>query len=100
MYYLLIVISVIFFEAEDGIRDLTVTGVQTCALPISLHLEHFFTPCCHLPRALLVTLRSCRGYSALNRWVSCHVPPLVWHQLLLPQHSRPSLIAIVFTSLG
>src|SRR2546430_4138989 len=24
----------IFFQAEDGIRDLTVTGVQTCALPI------------------------------------------------------------------
>src|SRR5205085_7957368 len=23
------------FQAEDGIRDLTVTGVQTCALPIS-----------------------------------------------------------------
>src|SRR5256886_6775906 len=26
-----------FFQAEDGIRDLTVTGVQTCALPISGH---------------------------------------------------------------
>src|SRR6266496_6294228 len=25
-----------FFQAEDGIRDLYVTGVQTCALPISL----------------------------------------------------------------
>src|SRR2546430_8805198 len=30
-----------FFQAEDGIRDLTVTGVQTCALPIfkKLHQE-------------------------------------------------------------
>src|SRR5256886_10996443 len=27
--------SAFFFQAEDGIRDLTVTGVQTCALPIS-----------------------------------------------------------------
>src|SRR5579859_8219491 len=27
-----------FFQAEDGIRDLTVTGVQTCALPILRHL--------------------------------------------------------------
>src|SRR2546430_15730774 len=27
--------SIFFFQAEDGIRDLTVTGVQTCALPIS-----------------------------------------------------------------
>src|SRR3990167_10961089 len=25
----------LFFQAEDGIRDLTVTGVQTCALTIS-----------------------------------------------------------------
>src|SRR5206468_9558273 len=25
-----------FFQAEDGIRDLIVTGVQTCALPISI----------------------------------------------------------------
>src|SRR5216684_1929516 len=25
-----------FFQAEDGIRDVAVTGVQTCALPISL----------------------------------------------------------------
>src|SRR5256886_6172667 len=28
-------ISFFFFQAEDGIRDLTVTGVQTYALPIS-----------------------------------------------------------------
>src|SRR5256886_8048494 len=29
------VVDLFFFQAEDGIRDLTVTGVQTCALPIS-----------------------------------------------------------------
>src|SRR5207248_8150329 len=29
------VIVFFFFQAEDGIRDRTVTGVQTCALPIS-----------------------------------------------------------------
>src|SRR2546427_3459638 len=44
---------VFFFQAEDGIRDLTVTGVQTCALPIlpddnlhapneKFHLPNFF----------------------------------------------------------
>src|SRR5699024_11902461 len=27
---------VFFFQAEDGIRDRNVTGVQTCALPISI----------------------------------------------------------------
>src|SRR3712207_7505437 len=26
----------LFFQAEDGIRDIGVTGVQTCALPISI----------------------------------------------------------------
>src|SRR2546429_4271591 len=28
-------VGVFFFQAEDGIRDVAVTGVQTCALPIS-----------------------------------------------------------------
>src|SRR5256885_2605344 len=28
-----------FFQAEDGIRDYKVTGVQTCALPIFAHRE-------------------------------------------------------------
>src|SRR5437763_12370038 len=32
-----------FFQAEDGIRDTSVTGVQTCALPISAswHIYNF-----------------------------------------------------------
>src|SRR2546430_12721489 len=34
------VLMVFFFQAEDGIRDLTVTGVQTCALPIYAPLTH------------------------------------------------------------
>src|SRR2546429_4117602 len=38
---------VFFFQAEDGIRDVAVTGVQTCALPISMGvaaqiLQHIF----------------------------------------------------------
>src|SRR2546430_12798272 len=32
-----------FFQAEDGIRDLTVTGVQTCALPIFEALKDLLT---------------------------------------------------------
>src|SRR5688572_31345677 len=32
---IIVVVLFFFFQAEDGIRDLTVTGVQTCALPIS-----------------------------------------------------------------
>src|SRR3989442_7516717 len=30
-----------FFQAEDGIRDADVTGVQTCALPISFRFSTF-----------------------------------------------------------
>src|SRR5207245_3911289 len=36
----MMVVCVLFlFQAEDGIRDATVTGVQTCALPISLRAD-------------------------------------------------------------
>src|SRR5690349_24804085 len=31
-----------FFQAEDGIRDLYVTGVQTCALPISRRADWMY----------------------------------------------------------
>src|SRR6266498_3933972 len=34
-----------FFQAEDGIRDADVTGVQTCALPISQCLDRQVGPC-------------------------------------------------------
>src|SRR2546426_8362194 len=37
-FYIVVLFSFFFFfQAEDGIRDYKVTGVQTCALPISLH---------------------------------------------------------------
>src|SRR2546430_5874729 len=38
-----------FFQAEDGIRDLTVTGVQTCALPISATARQVAAKACHCP---------------------------------------------------
>src|SRR5687767_15451213 len=41
-----------FFQAEDGIRDKLVTGVQTCALPISTQV----TVCCGSTEAMLSTL--------------------------------------------
>src|SRR5690606_40753498 len=33
-FYLFSILLFFFFQAEDGIRDFHVTGVQTCALPI------------------------------------------------------------------
>src|SRR3712207_7534953 len=35
MMWCVILLLFFFFQAEDGIRDIGVTGVQTCALPIS-----------------------------------------------------------------
>src|SRR5256885_7690282 len=36
MDYDVLIFLFVFFQAEDGIRDYKVTGVQTCALPISV----------------------------------------------------------------
>src|ERR1039457_1882374 len=41
-----------FFQAEDGIRDYKVTGVQTCALPIYSLPRPYKTPSCSPPFAL------------------------------------------------
>src|SRR5699024_12181485 len=43
-------IVILFFQAEDGIRDRNVTGVQTCALPISASLNPSATL---VPRSLM-----------------------------------------------
>src|SRR5258706_10055296 len=36
LLYVVTLVFFFFFQAEDGIRDWSVTGVQTCALPISI----------------------------------------------------------------
>src|SRR5688572_31174563 len=78
---------VFFFQAEDGIRDLTVTGVQTCALPISR-----FTAAWHwrsaFPARAPGSGESCRatewrrrarseerrvGKECRCRWLQCHL---------------------------
>src|SRR5256885_3912002 len=41
-----------FFQAEDGIRDYKVTGVQTCALPISRQLSSRIQPSSRLSAAM------------------------------------------------
>src|SRR2546422_5631349 len=46
-----------FFQAEDGIRDVAVTGVQTCALPISVVWEF-------LRRSLLAAVNDGTGAAA------------------------------------
>src|SRR5258708_9292916 len=45
-----VAIYIFFFQAEDGIRDDLVTGVQTCALPILLTLEDLIFQRQQIPR--------------------------------------------------
>src|SRR5690606_21598873 len=50
--------SVFFFQAEDGIRDFHVTGVQTCALPICITIA---------PQAMGKSILSV--LAAINNWL-------------------------------
>src|SRR5690348_18080602 len=56
-----------FFQAEDGIRDGRVTGVQTCALPISEDGDGVW------PR--LVGARAIRRLPRVWRWGQVALPP-------------------------
>src|SRR2546429_3594988 len=56
---------VFFFQAEDGIRDVAVTGVQTCALPIFLR-EGFASKLCPARKPLLlirIQMNECRNHA-------------------------------------
>src|SRR6202162_6544172 len=67
-----------FFQAEDGIRDIVVTGVQTCALPISRHRADWAGGRRDdaATRDLLVVLRSEErrvGKEGRSRWAPYHL---------------------------
>src|SRR5699024_11995523 len=62
-----------FFQAEDGIRDRNVTGVQTCALPIYVVRSVMGRPyALSVPHALPEVRRSLRGST---RRVPMHPQP-------------------------
>src|SRR2546427_5034029 len=52
-FFLVVLITSFFFKAEEGIRDLTVTGVQTCALPICGAAQ--MRPLRHLPATVSIS---------------------------------------------
>src|SRR5256885_5320920 len=56
-----------FFQAEDGIRDYKVTGVQTCALPISI-----------IPGALALARKQSlpQAFNASSRPWMIRIPPI------------------------
>src|SRR5258708_14226806 len=56
-----------FFQAEDGIRDDLVTGVQTCALPISPRNRRYRDGKRHWPVAASECRRRQDGFAATTR---------------------------------
>src|SRR5256884_162444 len=50
-----------FFQAEDGIRDVAVTGVQTCALPISVYCRYLCPARRHCSGARAISPDFCFG---------------------------------------
>src|SRR5256884_8013411 len=95
--------SFFFFQAEDGIRDVAVTGVQTCALPISAFAAHTWRAATagnlgggQVARALwflsvLTGSVGTPGGTALNSWNKFVPAPFlkpkpseVWNELLFP----------------
>src|SRR5581483_9434466 len=73
-----------FFQAEDGIRDIGVTGVQTCALPI---YEAFLWPGVASPGAETATAEIVNAYAH-----RADVPTELWWQLFCEANAHVDLV--------
>src|SRR5699024_11613719 len=75
----LLYFSFFFLQAQDGIRDRNVTGVQTCALPISTHMTT-----CMIAKLfiLLVITRLARcgtsQYAIPKNMTTTETPTVIW----------------------
>src|SRR5690606_41203599 len=67
--------STVFFQAEDGIRDFHVTGVQTCALPI------FILIALHKPKAFQIS--------------SFFETPYCYIIVILVTHQKPNITILI-----
>src|SRR5947209_13444736 len=83
---------VFFFQAEDGIRDIGVTGVQTCALPIFAYIAH--TPL--EPRAAVAEWKD----GKLTVWTGTQQPFGVQNQLAQSFSLPPERIRVIVPDTG
>src|SRR5256885_13025941 len=69
-----------FFQAEDGIRDYKVTGVQTCALPIYLARHRLM-----LVSTVYAMQSRCLPFSAVNSFLTgrCSATRMTWFVMSL-----------------
>src|SRR5256885_8082043 len=73
-----------FFQAEDGIRDYKVTGVQTCALPIlrsTTRCRKVTSPssksCLEQTHKALLSRKRARTYVKRSKWSSTQIAPFL-----------------------
>src|SRR2546430_84243 len=78
-----------FFQAEDGIRDLTVTGVQTCALPIPAFASRRWSPWCSRASSCRSTPRRFRTPSRCPS-ITCSIPPIITGTAAAPRSAARS----------
>src|SRR2546425_13293189 len=82
-----------FFQAEDGIRDKLVTGVQTCALPI------FFNAIWWVPDSQTQACRALRGIGACWAVVTEKHRFILFGTYPFEEQWRPALAILIFIGL-
>src|SRR5690606_40233959 len=75
-----------FFQAEDGIRDFHVTGVQTCALPIS---GRYWSTSWRRPPPPAWRMYCWSPGGARPRWWTTSTAGLTWRRCWRPRVTRP-----------
>src|SRR2546427_2941404 len=81
-----------FFQAEDGIRDLTVTGVQTCALPISRVTRGAVMSFMHKLSKRLALMKASFAAAAVTTLAACNLQDRRVTGPSLPSRDRKSVV--------